>query len=304
MLPDEELSSRLRSGELDGEIEDAFGEVANIISGGIVQNFDEMFPRKFHVKKGNVEAFTPSKVKVEDPKPFPDGEYYCVSASMDCDTHDLGQLTYLIPVELLHIPPRPAQTGWGDEAAPAGASPTKKEEKKQAQQPTSPQQGDSTSTPKAKTAKQPEAETATSQPSSSPTPSGETEAAAQAEPKEAVVAVVYKDSALADPYTQVLNECGHTPVPLASNQSFNSLRQNKVSGSMLIIDKVDDDAFALIIKIRSETPADQPLIVAGPDWTRTAVLKAVKYGVTDIIPTPATAAEIKEKVEQNLKIPC
>ena len=289
MLPEDELTSRMRSGELDGEIEDAYGEVANIISGGIVQNFDEMFPRKFHVKKGNVEAFTPTKVMMEDPKPFPPGEYYSVSASMDCDTHDLGRLTYLVPVELLHIPPRPVDSGWGDSTANDESAPPSKKDRSQAdQKPHVEQTPDATVEATAKSA----------------TPESATEADTREEPKEAVVAVVYKDSASADPYTEVLNECGHTPAPLAANQSFNSLRKNKVHGSLLIIDKVDDDAFALIIKIRSETPADQPLIVAGPDWTRSAVLKAVKYGVTDIIPTPATAAEIKEKVEHNLKISC
>lgn len=286
MLPEEELNSRIRSGELDGEIEDAFGEVANIISGGIVQNFDEMYPRKFHVKKGNVEAFTPSKVMVENPKPFPEGEYYSVSASMESESYELGRLTYLIPVELLHIPPRPQQSGWGDSST-SEASVEGKKEHTQQQSSTQPQP-DTAAAGEVK----PEA--------SESKPGVET----KEKPKEAVVAVVYKDSSLADPYTEVLSQCGHTPVPLAANQSFNSLRKNKVCGALLILDKVDDDAFALIIKIRSETPADQPLIVAGPDWTRSAVLKAVKYGITDIIPTPATPEEIQEKVEQNLKNSC
>ncbi|MCA1796537.1 MAG: hypothetical protein LC645_03170 [Geobacteraceae bacterium] len=244
MLPEDELANRMRSGELDGEIEDAYGEVANIISGGIVQNFDEMFPRKFHVKKGNVEAFTPTKVMVEDPKPFPDGEYYSVSASMDCDTHDLGRLTYLVPVELLHIPPRPAQSGWGDSTAADEAAPPGKESKTQAEH---------------KEHKKPAPDATAGQKTKAASTESATETDPQEVPKEAVVAVVYKDSASADPYTEVLNECGHTAAPLAANQSFNSLRKNKVCGSLLIIDKIDDDAFALIIKIRSETPSDQPL---------------------------------------------
>ncbi len=287
MLPEEELLSRMKSGELDGEIEDAFGEVANIISGGIVQNFADMFPRKFHVKKGNVEAFTPTKVMVENPKPFPNAEYYSVSASMECDTHDLGRLTYLVPVELLQIPPRPVQAGWG-ETTREEPSAKPQTQKKALDKPQS----------SAAAPTQPKPET-TSAPAS--TPEGtDTEAT----PKESVVAVVYQNSSAAEPYSVILGECGHKPVPLAANASFNSLRQNKVCGSLLILDKVDDDAFALMIKIRSETPASQPLIVAGSTWTRSSVLKAVKYGVNDIIPTPATADEIRAKVQQNLKETC
>lgn len=298
MLPEDELVNRMHTGELDGEIEDAYGEVANIISGGIVQNFDEMYPRKFHVKKGNVEAFTPSKVMVENPKPFPDGEYYSVSASMDCDTQDLGRLTYLIPIELLHIPPRPEQSTWGDSATPE-AAPSSTAAKTPAAQKTE-GKGEAKGTARTEQV----ADASAAQKTKVAAPEGAPPQDTQEESREAVVAVVYKDSASAAPYTEILNECGHSPALLAANQSFNSLRKNKVCGSLLIIDQVDDDAFALMIKIRSETPADQPLIVAGPDWTRSAVLKAVKYGVTDIIPTPATAAEIKEKVEHNLKISC
>ena len=301
MLPKDEISSRMQSGELDGEIEDAFGEVANIISGGIVENFAEMFPYKFHVKKGNVEAFTPTKVMVENPKPFPAAEYYSVSVSMDCDTQDLGRLTYLIPVELLHIPPRPEQTSWGEtisdeitpkpqlkKEAPGKPQPQPETLKKQ-------QSGDPAT-------KETKPESASTQPRAPE--SAEKETAAKEAAKEAVVAVVYQDSSAAEPYTVILGECGHNPVPLAANANFNSLRQNKVCGSLLILDKVDDNAFALMIKIRSETPASQPLIVAGSTWTRSAVLKAIKYGVNDIIPTPATADEIRAKVQQNLKNSC
>lgn len=290
MLPEHELSSRMKAGELDGEIEDAFGEVANIISGGIVQNFSEMFPRKFHVKKGNVEAFTPAKVMVANPKPFPDAEYYSVSASMDCATHDLGRLTYLVPVELLHIPPRSEQTGWGETT---GEETAQKAQKTQTPEGVSGKPLDGAAgSEKGKTG------SATAQAHTSGS------AAKETAPKETVVAIVYQDSTAAESYAVILEECGHKPVPLAANANFSSLRQNKVCGSLLILDRVDDDGFALMIKIRSETPASQPLIVAGSAWTRSAVLKAIKYGVDDIIPTPASADEIRAKVQHNLKDPC
>ncbi|MDD2557235.1 MAG: hypothetical protein RBR43_03700 [Desulfuromonadaceae bacterium] len=301
MLPEDELSSRMTSGELDGEIEDAFGEVANIISGGIVQNFAEMFPRKFHVKKGNVEAFTPTKVMIESPKPFPDAEYYSVSVSMDCDTHDLGHLTYLVPVELLHLPPRPEQTSWG---ASAGDETTQKPQTLET--PGKPQSGaaskekttlESATTSEKTTPGNSSAQTHTSK-------SADAKTAPNEEAKEEVVAVVYQDISAAEPYTVILGEFGHKPVPLAAHESFNSLRQNRVCGSLLILSKIDDDAFALIIKIRSETPASQPLIVAGSAWTRSAVLKAVRYGVNDIIPTPASDDEIRAKLQHNLKNSC
>ena len=115
MLPEEEIENHIKSGELGEDLEDAFGEVANIISGGLVQNFDEMYPRKFHLKKGALHLFTPTKVKVEDPEPFPDDDYYQVSATLSCEERDLGELSFLCPVSVLHVAPRPAATsGWGE----------------------------------------------------------------------------------------------------------------------------------------------------------------------------------------------
>jgi len=40
-----------------------------------------------------------------------------------------------------------------------------------------------------------------------------------------------------------------------------------------------------------------PLIAVGPGWTKTKVIKAVKYGVDDILLTPASDAEIEEKID-------
>ena len=285
MLPEDELSNRMSSGELDGEIEDAFGEVANIISGGIVQNFEEMFPRKFHVKKGDVAAFTPTKVIPESPAPFPNGEYYNINASMECETQDLGRLSYLIPVELLNIPPRPTETGWGSASSEKTA-----EEIPKKQVTEEPQEDRHTQTVHHQKTEQEQ--------------TAEEQVQEETAKKDAVIALICQNISLSEPYSNILNEYGHTPISLAANDSLTPLRQNKVCGSILVIDKVDDDAFALIIKIRSETPSDQPLIVAGPDWTRSAVLKAVKYGVDDIILTPTTEEEIREKVEQNLKNSC
>ncbi|MEZ4485905.1 MAG: hypothetical protein R2864_15530 [Syntrophotaleaceae bacterium] len=42
-------------------------------------------------------------------------------------------------------------------------------------------------------------------------------------------------------------------------------------------------------------------MAAGSQWTRSKVLQAVKYGVCDILVTPATADEVLEKVEAHFK---
>jgi hypothetical protein len=43
-----------------------------------------------------------------------------------------------------------------------------------------------------------------------------------------------------------------------------------------------------------------PLIAAGPGWTKSKVFKAVKYGVSDILLTPASGGDVEENVRNNM----
>lgn len=68
-----------------------------------------------------------------------------------------------------------------------------------------------------------------------------------------------------------------------------------VKAVFLVIGDVNEKAFALAIKISSA--CSLPLIAAAPGWTRSKVITAVKYGVDDILLTPATSDDIAEKVD-------
>lgn len=270
MLPAEEIAKHIQAGEYGEDETDAFGEVANIISGGLVQNFDEMYPRKFHLKKGEQELFTPTKVKVEDPTPFPAGEYYVVTGTLSCAARDLSEISFLCPVDLLHMVPRPAETGWG---TPAGdhdtPPPIESNVSTQANEPT-----------KKVIDKEPE----------------------QALPP--IVAIVCDDQALRTHFVESLSTTEHKTIELSNNENFTDFRQYSVTGAFLVVGGVNEKGFAAIIKVRSEIPQDRPLIVAGPQWTRSDVIKAVRYGATDILLTPASKDEICEKAKTNLKTTC
>nr|WP_320113781.1 hypothetical protein [uncultured Desulfuromonas sp.] len=268
MLPEEEIENHIKSGELGEELEDAFGEVANIISGGLVQNFDEMYPRKFHLKKGELHLFTPTKVKVEDPEPFPDDDYYQVSATLSCEERDLGELSFLCPISVLHIAPRPAATsGWGE------AEETPQPEKK---------------------------------PAAAPAPEPEQKVEPPAAPKEkpAAIVIVGDDDAQKSFFVASLNAAEPEILQFNTGDNFSEARKFSVLGAFLLMENVNEQSFAHMIKVRSEIPAQKPLIVAGPQWTRSNVIKAVRYGANDILLTPATEDEIREKVETNLKTSC
>ena len=65
--------------------------------------------------------------------------------------------------------------------------------------------------------------------------------------------------------------------------------------------QVGEKGFAAAIKLQSAGRLLPPLIFAGPEWTRSAVLRAVKYGAKDILVTPASGDEIQQKASLHLK---
>ena len=285
MLPADEIEKHIKAGDFGEDEQDAFGEVANIISGGLVQNFDEMYPRKFHLKKGEQELYAPTKVKIDDPTPFPPGEYYVITGTMSCDAQDLGEVSFICPIDLLHMVPRPAETGWGtptaDEDTPAPIAEAAPEE--------AVAEGKSSAT----------IATATEEiPSPGATPEK------KEQPLPPAVVVVSDDPALSTHFTESLNTTDHELIELKPSENFSDLRQHNVLGAFLLMSGVNEQGFATIIKVRSEIPQARPLIVAGSQWTRSDVIKAVRYGATDIILTPATKEEICEKAETNLKTTC
>ena len=62
--------------------------------------------------------------------------------------------------------------------------------------------------------------------------------------------------------------------------------------------EVSEQGFGIAIKINASCRV--PLIAAGPGWTKSKVFKAVKYGVSDILLTPASREDIEENIRNNM----
>jgi CheY-like chemotaxis protein len=70
-----------------------------------------------------------------------------------------------------------------------------------------------------------------------------------------------------------------------------------VKAVLLGVDNADDHELSICIKIRTlSTKAPLPVIMCAREWTRTGVLKALKYGATDIIMKPCAPDELRDKV--------
>lgn len=78
------------------------------------------------------------------------------------------------------------------------------------------------------------------------------------------------------------------------------LRFYNIRAVFLVVNEVDEKNLAKLIKVKSLLRGKHPIIISAPNWTRTKVLKAVKYGACDIINTPADPNDLKEKCEQQI----
>ncbi|MEJ2134203.1 MAG: hypothetical protein P8X86_03020, partial [Desulfofustis sp.] len=62
---------------------------------------------------------------------------------------------------------------------------------------------------------------------------------------------------------------------------------------LLVVDKLDEISLGMVIKLKSYSSI--PLLVAATQWTQTGVMKALRYGVDDIVMLPAENEELVQK---------
>lgn len=120
----------------------------------------------------------------------------------------------------------------------------------------------------------------------------------QTQPASPDILLVGDDEAEAGKIGAVLGEMGYSVKLLTFKDNIHSYIPGQLKAIYLIMKEVNEQAFGAAIKVSSA--CSLPLIAAGPGWTRTKVIKAVKYGVRDILLTPAAKADIEENVTNNL----
>ena len=119
MLPPSELEISVNDEDFSIDINDAYGEIANIMTGAISLAFEEQYPEQIHIVRKEVEAITPMKVETDSDEPMPDGKYYMSSMAVSAKDKELGRLRLLFPIGVLHL----EQIGT-DQAATGGVAPS------------------------------------------------------------------------------------------------------------------------------------------------------------------------------------
>ncbi|OEU64340.1 MAG: hypothetical protein BA870_12035 [Desulfuromonadales bacterium C00003094] len=302
MLPPAELEERVKKEAFGEEEVDSFGEIANIVSGELCSSFEELYPEKLHFKMDGLEALVPSKVKMDAPEPFPPGLYLKAAYPVALDGKALDELVLLFPAALLGItvPEAPdLETKPSDDTSFATGSTSGRlvnpEEAAALLGELSPDSSsaggiavETTSNAKPIQDKQPL----------------RMDEEPNLEGADPVILVVAIDGNYGQTICAMINDHGYTATLVDRKENFKDLSKTlsgRVRGLVLAMDEIGDQSFSVAIKVRTAFGASVPLMAAGSQWTRSKVLQAVKYGVCDILVTPASAEEVMEKVEAHFK---
>lgn len=103
MLPPSELVTVVNEEEFNDDARDAFGEVANIVSGVYTTVFEEQYPQKLRFIRKAFNQVSPNKVVVDSEEPIPNQEYYCQSMQLIVTGKQLGSVHMLFPAQLLQL---------------------------------------------------------------------------------------------------------------------------------------------------------------------------------------------------------
>ncbi len=262
MMPAESIAETVKQGKFDGEVADAFGEVANILVGAYSNQFQGGAPIRLKLKKNRLETLVPAQVDTEGDAPFSAPDYYVVSARVRMGEKNYGPLELLFPLELLGLKPQTADTAEaGQKARPADQS-----------QNAGPGQN-------VDTEERPQA----------------------AKPRARIVSIVGEPPEQFETFENSVAEEGLELARFSLDGDFKQeLGRENPNCVFLFLNGVNEQGLAKTIKVRSVLKKDCPLIVAGAEWTRSTVLKARKYGATDILAMPAQKDVIRKKYRKYL----
>ncbi|MBE9486544.1 MAG: hypothetical protein IMY82_05190, partial [Chloroflexi bacterium] len=290
MLPEDQIEEQSSQGLLDGEIEDAFGEVANILAGGLTQVFLDRYPQQIRFVRTESEIIVPTKIDPTSDTPFPEGSYYLASFAIHLEEHELHRILLLFPAEIFDLD--------GHEQAAADQTSSRAQETTPATAVTA--AGGSAAGGSA--AGGSAGETSTEPVAADSDEKARTTAAPAVPDGPPIVLVISEDSGDAEPFSEILSTADYNCKVLSFQEDIKEqFQKHQVLGAFLVMSQVSEKGFATAIKLHSTGQPLPPMIFAGPEWTRSTVLRAMKYGARDILIMPASGDEIQEKLNRHFR---
>jgi chemotaxis protein CheY-P-specific phosphatase CheC len=263
MLPEGELEETVRNEEFGDDARDAYGEVTNIIAGVYTSIFEERYHSKLGLVKTSMEPVTPVKIDPDTDDVFVNQPYYLSLGQIQYNGRDLGRLQLVLPARVLELEELLLVS---DE--PEAISETKEQALVRPGKPIAPAPA-------------------------------EADRIRGGQAESANILLFTDDDGEASRIAEVLQEMGYGCRILHFKDQVNSVLTPRIQMVFLVMRETSEQGFGVAIKI-SSAGLPIPLVAAGPAWTRTLVLKAVKYGACDILITPSSADDVREKIEINL----
>lgn len=284
LMPPETVTQTIKQGKFEGEVADAFGEIVNILVGCYSNRFRTDFPVKLALRKETVETLVPAQVNPDSNQVFGVDDFYVISTRMQLEDKVLGPLEMFFPIDVLGLAPGT------NENAPV-------EEKLIDEKPVISGQEQADFSEESRSP----VKDSNSQPVFGQNFDTDVHVDGQGIlPKKVVV--LGRESEQVEELQEILGE-ENVEMDLLSPDSHlrQQLDYEKLCCVFLFLKKVNEQGFAEIIKIRAVLKMECPLIVAGPEWTRSKVLKAVQYGATDVMIIPAEKNSIRRKCHKYLE---
>lgn len=278
-IPAARIQEKRRLSIIEPDDIDAFGEIGNMINGAMNTTFQSCLPGKAQLKQLGSKKYVPEIDPLSEEEPLPDGDYLMFRARLEMEGQEMHHLDVMVPLALGNLydpPPEKLPEPPPAEELPAG--------------------DDGQSVPEAEASGESAvtADEGAARTSSTAGTAGED------------MVVIFEDSE--DDRTHLRDALAFTGFKVVEgplNADVKDLfSQGNVRMVLIGAQDADDRELAVCIKInalRQEQPV--PIVMCAHRWTRTAVLKALKYGARDIIIKPCDPQEFGAKVKRLCRMP-
>jgi CheY-like chemotaxis protein len=267
-IPPARIQEKKRLSIIENDDIDAFSEIANMVNGALNTVFQGTLPNKVRLKLLPPKKYVPEIDPLNEEDPLPDGDYLMFRSKLEMPGQEMNHLDVLIPLALANqFDPQPEEPETSEEIATGSTESDSNDAKAESGE-----------------------ETADS-------------SVAGAVGVDSIV--VLEDNEIERQYLVELIAFTEFQIVEGSlNADIKELFSGRNVKLVLIGSQdADDRELAVCIKvnaIRQDFPP--PIIMSAECWTRTAVLKALKYGARDIIIKPFISEDVVSEVRRFCKL--
>ena len=282
-IPAARIQEKKRLAIIENDDIDAFSEIGNMINGSFNTVFQESLPNKVHLKVLPPKKFIPDIDQLSEEEPVPEGDYLMFRSRLELTGQEMNYLDVLIPVQLGNQFDPPQET-----PEPVAEEPI----------------GNVGETVDTGDVAAPVEEEATAVSSEEPVIGEETVSTVSGTEGVDSIVVLQDDD---DGRRLIVDAMTFTGFHVVEGTLDDNIKELFAGRNVRLViigsEDADDRELSVCIKVmamRQDSPP--PIMMSARRWTRTAALKALKYGARDIVITPCSEEELAAKVRRFCKL--